>query len=663
MTASILIVDDSLTVRMDLVDAFTEAGFQVRACASAAEARLELARQDQARLSIDMVILDVLLPDGDGIEFLQELRASSAGKSASVLMLSTEAEVKDRLRGLQTGADEYVGKPYELGYLIARAEELMRRRSALPQPDRTTILVIDDSTTFREGLCEALQASGYAVLTASSGEDGLRLAVNHRPSAILVDGILPGIDGATVIRRLRLDAVLGRIPCLLMTASEERGAELRALDAGADGFVRKDEQLDSIIARLGAMLRRSEAAPDTVTASQLGPKRVLAVDDSLTYLHELADGLRHEGYDVIMAHAGEEALDLLAVQQVDCILLDLVMPGIGGQETCRRIKSASIIRDIPLIMLTALDDRLAMIAGLGAGADDYISKASEFEVLKARVRAQLRRKQFEDENRSIRDELVRKVLETSEARAAKELAETRAVLVDELEQKNRELESFSYSVSHDLRAPLRSIDGFCQILVEDCVEKLDDRERDYLHRVRLAAQRMGELIDDLLALSLVSKDLLHRDQLDLAQLARTVVAELHSRSPERQVEIVIEDAIIVHADRRLITIVLENLIGNAWKFTGKCPHPRIEVAFARGGDEQTVKVGDNGAGFDMAFAEKLFRPFQRLHSAAEFPGTGIGLATVRRIIERHGGRLWVESAIGKGTTFFFTVSKSGGGRS
>jgi light-regulated signal transduction histidine kinase (bacteriophytochrome) len=389
---------------------------------------------------------------------------------------------------------------------------------------------------------------------------------------------------------------------------------------------------------------------------------VLAVDDSITYLQELADGLRHEGYEVILARAGEEALDMLAVQPVDCILLDLIMPGIGGQETCRRIKSASIMRDIPLIMLTALEDRLAMIAGLGAGADDYISKSSEFEVLKARVRAQLRRKQFEDENRSIRDELVRKVLETAEARAAKELAETRAALVEELEQKNQELESFSYSVSHDLRAPLRSIDGFCQILVEECEAKLEQQEKDYLNRVRSASQRMGELIDDLLALSMVSRDLLQRQRIDLSTIARKVIEELQRRTPERLVEIVIGDGIIVDADSRLITIVLENLIGNAWKFTGKCQHPRIECLSMVGGDGLTVIIRDNGAGFDMKFVEKLFKPFQRLHTERDFPGTGIGLATVRRIIDRHGGRLWVESAIGRGTTFFFTLAKGGGDR-
>ncbi len=579
-------------------------------------------------------------------------------------MLSTEADVKDRIRGMQTGAHEYVGKPYERGYVVARAQDLLRARRASPAESLATILVIDDSVTFREELRQALQHVGYAVVTAGSGEDGLRLAAERRPSAIIVDGVLPGIDGSTVIRRARLDAALRNIPCVLLTASEDREAEFHALDAGADAFVRKGEDIEMILARLAAVLRRALVAmPGEETASLLSPKRILAVDDSMTYLHELASTLQEEGYDVVLAHSGEEALDLLAVQHVDCILLDLLMPGLGGQETCRLIKAAPVVRDVPVVMLTAQEDRKAMIEGLGAGADDYIPKSSDFEVLKARVRAQIRRKQFEDENRHIREELLRKGMETAEALAARELAETRAALTEELERKNRELEAFSYSVSHDLRAPLRSIDGFSQALLEDHGDKLDHQGQDHLQRIRKAAQRMGELIDDLLQLSRVTRAHLSRAPVNLAEVACVVVDELQRREPARRVVLDIRPDLVVFADGRLLRVLLDNLIGNAWKFTSKVSEARIAVDMIERDGDSAYFVRDNGAGFDMAYAEKLFSPFQRLHGEAEFPGSGIGLAIVQRIVDRHGGRVWAEGAVGRGATVFFTLlSNRSGGR-
>ncbi|HTF90909.1 MAG TPA: response regulator [Planctomycetota bacterium] len=658
MSDTVLIVDDSLTVRMDLAQAMEGAGFRVVPCASLTEARQALSSERAS-----LIVLDVLLPDGDGVAFLQELRANPVTSTIAVVLLSTEVEVKDRIRGLSTGADEYVGKPYDVAFLVARAHELVRRRNA-SVADKKLILVIDDSLTFREELRAQLERHDYRVVCAATGEEGLRVAADLRPNAIIVDGVLPGIDGTTVIRRLRLDVALRRTPCLLLTASEDQRSELRALDAGADGFVRKGEDIDVILARLAVALRSASTTVESAeTPSLLGPKRILAVDDSPTYLHELAGALRGEGYDVVLARTGEEALDLLAIQAVDCILLDLLMPGMGGQETCRRIKASSPIRDIPLIMLTALEERGAMLEGLGAGADDFLSKSSDLEVLKARVRAQIRRRQFEDENRRIREQLLQRELESSEARAAREIAETRAILVEKLELKNRELESFSYSVSHDLRAPLRSIDGFSRILLEDYADKLDDRGRDNLNRVRKAAVRMAELIDDLLELSRIGRSVLRRAPFDLSELVRTTITEIQRSDPARSVRFELEDGLDLDGDQRLIRAALENLIGNAWKFTSKTVDAVIEFGMA-GGDEKNVYfVRDNGPGFDMAYSDKLFTPFQRLHTEAEFAGTGIGLATVHRIMERHGGRVWATAAVGTGATFYFSVpAGTDGGR-
>lgn len=224
---------------------------------------------------------------------------------------------------------------------------------------------------------------------------------------------------------------------------------------------------------------------------------------------------------------------------------------------------------------------------------------------------------------------------------------------------NRELEAFSYSVSHDLRAPLRSIDGFSNILIEDYSGVLDDQGKDYLKRVRAGCQRMGQLIDDLLKLSRVTRDEMTLGTVDLSKVAGGVLAELKKLQPDRKVKIVIEDKAVIWGDTHLFRILLTNLLGNSWKFTAKQPKPVIEFGTTTIGGEKVYYVRDNGAGFDMKYADKLFMPFQRLHSSDEFAGSGIGLATAQRIVHRHGGRIWAEGEVSKGATFFFTVGIRG----
>lgn len=225
----------------------------------------------------------------------------------------------------------------------------------------------------------------------------------------------------------------------------------------------------------------------------------------------------------------------------------------------------------------------------------------------------------------------------------------------QLEAANKELEAFSYSVSHDLRAPLRSIDGFSQALLEDYTDKLDAEGKDHLQRVRAAAQRMGQLIDDLLNLSRVTRSEMHREPVDLSALVRTIVADLRKREPDRQVILVIAEGLVVKGDANLLRLVLENLLSNAWKFTGHRACARIEFGVIQRNGIPTYFVRDDGVGFDMAYVGKLFGAFQRLHDRSQFQGTGIGLVTVQRIIHRHGGHIWAEAAVEQGATFYFTV--------
>jgi len=229
----------------------------------------------------------------------------------------------------------------------------------------------------------------------------------------------------------------------------------------------------------------------------------------------------------------------------------------------------------------------------------------------------------------------------------------------ELEATNSELAAFSYSVSHDLRAPLRSIDGFSQIILEDYADDFDEEGKDYLNRVRAASQRMGRLIDDLLGLSRVTRGNMERRRLDLGALAREVAGELREAKPERKVEFSAQKGLEVWGDSKLLRVALVNLIGNAWKFTEKESEARIEFGqdedFSWRGRVPVYYVRDNGAGFEMAYADKLFGAFQRLHGEDEFEGTGIGLATVQRVVHRHGGRIWAEGQVGRGATFYFTL--------
>lgn len=229
----------------------------------------------------------------------------------------------------------------------------------------------------------------------------------------------------------------------------------------------------------------------------------------------------------------------------------------------------------------------------------------------------------------------------------------------ELEATNKELEAFSYSVSHDLRAPLRTIDGFSLALLEDYGDQIPDEGRNYLMRVRTAAQRMAQLIDDLLNLSRVTRATINPEPTNLSALALNTIRDLQQAAPERIVEISIAPNIIVSSDTRLMKVVFENLLSNAWKFTSKEEYARIEFgAMDDPGHGRVYYIRDNGAGFDMAYVNKLFGAFQRLHTASEFPGIGIGLAIVQRIINRHGGRIWAEGTVSGGATFYFTLSRS-----
>jgi signal transduction histidine kinase len=354
---------------------------------------------------------------------------------------------------------------------------------------------------------------------------------------------------------------------------------------------------------------------------------------------QLAFHSKHRNQEKIVSLAGTPIVEKLRrgergvetgfdpAEREDSIIAYAAVPGYGWGVVAQQPTRSSLA-------LAARDEQLRRLL-IGYGFILLLCAASIF--LASRIA--IARKHAE-EDRRMKTELERRVAERTH----------------QLDAANKELEAFSYSVSHDLRAPLRSIDGFGQALLEDCASRLDDQGRHYLQRIRGSTQHMGQLIDDLLKLSRATRAEIRREPVDLTQMAQTVTAELRRAEPGRQVELQVQDGMIANGDLRLLRIVLENLLSNAWKFTSRVEHPRIEMSsFQDGAGQHTYYVRDNGVGFDMAYIDKLFGAFQRLHSPADFPGTGIGLATVQRIIHRHGGRVWAESEVGKGASFYFTL--------
>jgi two-component system, sensor histidine kinase and response regulator len=409
------------------------------------------------------------------------------------------------------------------------------------------------------------------------------------------------------------------------------------------------------------------------------PVHILVVEDSPTQAQQLVHILERQGCQVTCAENGRKALDFIRTSHPTLIITDIVMPEMDGYELCRQVKADPALSDIPVILVTTLSDPYDVIRGLECRADNFIVKPFDNQYLMARihfvlVNYEMRKHEklhgemgieinFNGQRHFItadRLQILNLLLSTYETAIQRnqELSRTKDDLRsanDSLRSSNKELEAFSYSVSHDLRAPLRSISGFVRILAEDYAPKLDATANDLINRVITSCDRMGQIIDDLLRLSQLTHHQMIKEPVDLTLLAESITADLRQLHPERTVHIDFQPGIIAHCDMSLMRVALVNLLGNAWKFTSKQPRATIEFGIAIEGDETIYFIRDNGAGFDMAHAAQLFGAFNRLHRASDFPGTGIGLAIVQRIVHRHSGRIWAEASPNNGATFYFTL--------
>lgn len=402
------------------------------------------------------------------------------------------------------------------------------------------------------------------------------------------------------------------------------------------------------------------------------PTEILVVEDSRTQAEQLQFLLEQRNYAVTVATNGVDALEVMRQRRPALVITDIVMPKMDGYALCSAIKSDAALKDIPVVVVTSLSAMQDIAKSLECGADNFIRKPYDPKTLLARIDYTLLNRELRKSKKSKTGMEVilhgQKHFITSEREQIVDLlisAYEEAVQMNEelqdrtiqLAHASAEMETFSYSVSHDLRTPLRGIAGFSKLLLEDCAEQLDDKGKEYLQRVHAASIHMGKLIDGLLNLAHINRTVVAKDNVDLSRLAHAVAQGLRDSDPGRNVEFVIADKLTAEGDPDLMRVVIQNLLGNAWKYTSTHPTARIEFNTDPSSKGTTFFVKDDGVGFNMAYVNKLFGPFQRLHANNEFEGTGVGLATVRRILRRHGGDIWVQAEVEKGATFYFTIAK------
>lgn len=531
------------------------------------------------------------------------------------------------------------------------------------------ILLVEDSRPQALMLADILQKAGWDVVHAETAEMALESFSRATPDLILIDFYLPGVRGDELCRQIRMRIDTRLVPIIILTSDPAQEVELRGLDSGADDFLSKSAENDVLILRIRSLMSKAKGHADPVSAPNpdVQSVRVLAVDDSLTYLAYLTQQLQSEGYQVETANGGKAALERIENEEFDCVLVDLVMPEMDGIEVCTQINAlrARAKKSVMVLMLTALEDNQNLARALEAGADDFVGKSSDIVVIKGRIRALLRRKGFEDEHkRRLSAELRAQEIETRHAQAQQKAAEARAALVDDLEKtaaalrrSNEELQQFAYVASHDLQEPLRVVASYVQLLERRYKDKLDGDALEFIDFIVKGVVRMKNLINDLLAFSRVGTRGKEYEQIEGSEAVQKALLNLQVAIEESGAEITCDELPAVSADPAQLVQLFQNLIGNAIKYRRKEP-PRIRISGHVEGGECSFSVEDNGIGIESQYFDRIFVIFQRLHTGAEYAGTGIGLSICKKIIERHGGRIWVDSRPGEGTTFSFTLPKS-----
>ena len=406
---------------------------------------------------------------------------------------------------------------------------------------------------------------------------------------------------------------------------------------------------------------------------------IMVVEDSKSQAMILKSLLKKHDYKVRHFEEGSSAFKAAMAEPPILIISDILMPVMDGYELCEKVKSNKALKDIPIILLTTLQDSMDIIKGLQAGSDNFITKPFDPKYLLSRINYLLanrelryqgtsdlvleimfngqkyainsERKQILDLLLSVYENAIQQNHQLMEAQAALQRSNEHLISM------NRDLEAFSYTISHDLRTPLNHISMSAQLLSQHYMDKLDEAGASYVETIHSTTRSMAEMINDLLQFSRTGTINILPQPIDLSEMCRKVMEWIHQDDPQRKIEVKIDDNMHINADHSLLMVVVKNLLGNAWKYTSKTKNPSIRVGSLHKDGQTIFYVKDNGAGFDPNRALNLFTPFVRLHSQDEFIGTGVGLATAKRIIEKHGGKIWAEGETGKGASFFFTIGR------
>ena len=571
----ILVVEDSPTQAEELINTLIQNQFYVRKASNGKEAVSFIEQQKPM-----LVISDIMMPEMNGYELSQYIKGNENLRDIPVILLTSLSDPQDIIRGLESGADNFIMKPFDENYLLSRIDYVVANRD-LQQNERLEM--------------------GVEIFFG-----GKRYFINSQKKQIL-DLLISTYESA-----VKKNEELKKVQLELRILNEDLEIKVRERTAllTQEIVIRKKNEEE--------LVKLRKAVDTSGEAIFLTDRNgiIQFINPEFTKLYGFTS-------DEVVGKVTPRILKSgsLSLEDYKCFWDKILNKEIVKGEILNNTKDGKLVV-IERTVSPILDEEKDIIGFLAVQRDISERKHAEAEIQK------------------LNSELENRIIERTA----------------QLESAYKELEAFSYSVSHDLRAPLRSINGFSSALLKNYSDKLDEKGKKYLQFVNSATKKMNDLIEDLIGLSRVSRAVLNCSTVDLSLIVNNIISDLRKDDPSRSYEFIIEQGLSAECDKNLISIVIENLLRNSFKYSSKKPNTSIEFnVIKKDGEKNIFFVRDKGAGFNMKYAGKLFGPFQRLHSESEFPGTGIGLATVKRIINRHGGNIWAEGEIENGATFYFTL--------